>query len=302
MKIDASLAPNEWKAQIAFHVDRLFPFAAERNGRMAGHVKHPVNDFLFEYYSFRPAQLLRWSPGANILLEGASPLDIAWKEFEPIEGGLILRAESFPKHRSEYLYWARNYLTNVAERQPSFGCFGLHEWAMVYQQPIVRHSSTPLRLTPKEIADVVEADGVRCTHYDAFRFFTPEAMPLNRLHLSRKTTADHDQKGCIHVTMDLYRFAYKISPWCDAAVLGDAFLLAWEARQLDMRASPYDLLALGLKPILIETRAGREEYVEAQQKLAAKSEPIRERLIEQYSRLLQESEKKGCTQNHQQIQ
>ena len=26
-------------------------------------VKHPVHDFLFTYYSFRPAQLRRWSPG-----------------------------------------------------------------------------------------------------------------------------------------------------------------------------------------------------------------------------------------------
>ena len=106
---------------------------------------------------------------------------------------------------------------------------------MVYREPKIRHSTTSLRLTTKEIAAIVEADGVRCTHYDAFRFFTKEAVPLNRLHLARKTTTEHDQKGCIHVTMDLYRFAYKIAPWCNGELLGDAFLLAWEARQLDMR-------------------------------------------------------------------
>ena len=54
--------------------------------------KHPVHDFLFEYYSFRPAHLLRWTPGADVLLEGASPGELSWSEFVPADGGLILSA------------------------------------------------------------------------------------------------------------------------------------------------------------------------------------------------------------------
>ena len=47
-----------------------------------------------------------------------------------------------------------------------------------------------------------------------------------------------DQRGCVHVTMDLYRYAYKIAPWVRAELIADAFELAWRARELDMRASP----------------------------------------------------------------
>ena len=34
-------------------------------------MKHPVHDFLFTYYSFRPAQLRRWSPGYGVVLADA---------------------------------------------------------------------------------------------------------------------------------------------------------------------------------------------------------------------------------------
>lgn len=253
---------------------------------MAVGIKHPVNDFLFEYYSFRPAELLRWSPGPDILLEGAQLSDITWKEFVSQDGGLILPASSFPEKRRSFLQWAIGYFEAIAQRPASFNCFGLHEWAMVYRTPEVRHSATPLRLSAVEIARVVESEGLRCTHYDAFRFFTPEAAPLNRLQLTRVNTDEHDQKGCLHVAMDLYRYAYKIAPWGTAELIADAFELAWDVRQIDMRASPYDLQAFGLAPIRIETREGREEYVELQREFSRRGEPLRERLIGEYRLLL----------------
>jgi hypothetical protein len=101
----------------------------------------------------------------------------------------------------------------VAAREPSFGCFGLHEWAMVYGSGEVRHAHVPLRLQPAEIAAVVEIQGLRCTHYDAFRFFSPDARPRNRVQLSRADAVAHDQPGCVHANMDLYRFAYTIAPY-----------------------------------------------------------------------------------------
>ena len=33
--------------------------------------KHPVYDFLFDYYSFRPGLLRRWQPGIETVLEGS---------------------------------------------------------------------------------------------------------------------------------------------------------------------------------------------------------------------------------------
>jgi hypothetical protein len=277
-----SLSESDWRTRISRYRECLAPFAQERLARQFAHQKHPVNDFLFEYYSYRPAELLRWSPGSDVLLENAGPEDIAWREFVPCDGGLVLPSSSFPTRRYTFLEWAIDYLERIAQRPPSLNCFGMHEWAMVYRTPEVRHSATPLRLTIDEIAKVVDEEGLRCTHFDAYRFFAPAAAPLNRIALTRAITDQHDQKGCIHVTMDLYKYAYKLAPWSSGELIADAFLLAWEARQLDMRASPYDLERFGLQPILMETREGREQYVEMQRELIPKAEPIRARLIEEY--------------------
>jgi hypothetical protein len=275
-----------WRARQARHRDRLGPYAADRVDRAARREKHPVRDFLFEYYSFRPAHLVRWSPGPDVLLENSTAIDIGWSEFESTTRGLVLRANSFPQHRQPFLHWAVGYLEGIALRPPQFGCFGLHEWAMVYQTADVRHARTPLRLAPAEIAATVEAEALCCTHFDAFRFFSPAAAPRNRHHLSRDATDRYDQRGCIHVTMDLYRYAYKIAPWVSGELIADAFELAWEARQLDMRASPYDLTAYGLDPIPIETTDGREQYVCEQRTISERSVPIRDRLIAAYRTLV----------------
>jgi hypothetical protein len=277
----------DWRQRRAYHRELLAPFAQARVERQHARRKHPVDDFLFDYYSFRPAELLRWSPGVGVVLKGAAPVEIDWADcFRNCDGGLFLAADSFPVHRLGFLCWTANYLESITARQPSFGCFGLHEWAMVYRTPEIRHASTPLRLSLPEIAAVVDSEGLRCTHFDAFRFFSPAAVPLNRVELSRQITDAHDQKGCIHVTMDVYRYAYKLAPWGTAELIADAFLLAREARQIDMRASPYDLSAYGLEPIRIETRAGKDEYVAAQRELMENAEPLRARLIDEYRGLL----------------
>lgn len=279
------LSESDWRNRAARHRGRLAPFVEERLTRAARRQKHPVRDFLFEYYSYRPAHLLRWTPGPGTLLEGARPGDLPWTEFEPVDGGLILPAATFPHHRRSFVRWALNYLEGIAARPPLFGCFGLHEWAMVYRTPEVRHPRTPLRLTPEAIARVVEAEQLCCTHFDAFRFFTPNAVPRNRHPLTRDLTDQFDQRGCVHATMDLYRYAYKIAPWVTAELIADAFEVAWEARQLDMRASPYDLSEFGFDPIPIETPEGKAEYVRGQRELAERATPIRTRLIEAYRRL-----------------
>ena len=283
------LTEHEWRDRAARHRERLAPFVDDRIARQARAEKHPVRDFLFEYYSYRPAHLLRWTPGPDVLLEGARPADLPWTEFVSTDGGLVLPA--FPEHRRSFVRWALNYLEGIAARPPLYGCFGLHEWAMVYQAPEVRHSRTPLRLAPTAIAEVVEAAPLCCTHFDAYRFFTPPAVPRNRHRLTRDSTDQLDQRGCVHVTMDLYRYAFKIAPWVSGELIADAFELAWQARQLDMRASPYDLTVHDLDPIRIETPEGREEYVRGQRVLADAAVPIRRRLIEAYLAI---AEQAGC--------
>lgn len=259
----------------------------DRVHRAARDIPHAVYDFLFNYYPFRPSHLKRWSPGVEITLEDCAPDELDWAEHYTWEGGQArISPSSFPAHRRSFLEWAHRYLLNISQRAPQFSCFGLHEWAMVYRSDAPRHSQVPLRLSPREINEVVEASDLRCTHFDAFRFFTPEAAPLNRNQLTREATTDFDQRACIHVTMDLYRFAHKIAPWCSSDLIADAFLLAADARQVDMRASPYDLQDQGFDPIRIETTTGREEYIREQKRLSELGDPLRQRLIQVYALLI----------------
>ncbi len=283
---DRSLPRAEWEARRSAYLTRVRPWAEDRARRAGRQVKHPVYDFLFEYYAYRPSYLLRWSPGVGVRLEGASEADLDWRRwFRPCEGGWVLPAAGFPRHRLAFLRWAIDYLETTGAREPAFGCFGLHEWAMVYRDERIRHGRVPLRLSRAETDAVVETAAVRCTHYDAFRFFTPAAAPLNRVALRREATADHDQPGCLHVTMDLYKWAFVIAPYSAAEVVADAFELALAARELDMRASPYDLTGFGFAPIRVETRDGREEYVEHQRETSRRAEPVRKRVLAEYRRL-----------------
>ncbi|MFL5329763.1 MAG: 3-methyladenine DNA glycosylase [Gemmataceae bacterium] len=267
-----------WRPTRSGVVAELEPFAAACEHRRSHRIVHPIDDFLFDYYSLRPSQLRRWSPGPGVLLLDASPEELDHgRMFIFIDG--VLRLPPYPERRRTFLNWLIRYLEAVASRPMALGCFGMHEWAMVYRTNDVRHSATPLRLSSEEIAAVVESSELRCTHFDAFRFFTPAAAPRNRIALSRAATTEHDQPGCVHVTMDLVRYAMKLAPWCPTRLFADCFHLARAARIVDMRASPYDLTAYGLEPIHIETRDGRDEYAAAQRELAAKAEPLRQRLL-----------------------
>lgn len=283
-----SLSRAAWEELRAAHGARVSTWADSRVDRASKAISDPVYDFLFTYYPFRPSHLKRWTPGMGVLLQDATPDELDWPDdFTSTDGGAVIPANSFPTRRRPYLEWAHKYLSGVAERPPLFSCFGLHEWAMVYRSDTPRHSKVPLRLPQEEINSIVEQSALRCTHFDAFRFFTPEAVPLNKNSLSRESTSSFDQRACIHVTMDLYKFAHKIAPWCSSDLIADAFLLAADARRIDMRASPYDLRDRGFEPILIETTAGQEEYIAEQRRIAELAVPIRSRLISVYGRLLQ---------------
>jgi hypothetical protein len=281
------MIPREvWLVERERDLARIRPWVEARLRRQSRNEKHPVHDFLFEYYEFRPGRLLRWSPGFEVFLEGATRRDIHWPDFISGDSGLLLPAAAFPEHRISYLNWAIEYLETTIDREPSFGCMGIHEWAMVYRDPGVRHPQVPLRLSRAETDAVVESQGVRCTHFDAYRFFSRAAAPLNRWELTRAATTEHDQPGCIHATMDLYRFAYKIAPFTPSGLILDAFDLALRAREIDMRASPYDLTAFGYAPVKIETPEGRAEYVDCQRDLYTLAQQLRRRLIDLYRGLL----------------
>jgi hypothetical protein len=85
----------------------------------------------------------------------------------------------------------------------------------------------------------------------------------------------------------LYRWAYKLAPFTPSELVADCFALAREIRAVDMRASPYDLTALGYEPIRVETAAGRAEYARLQRDFAERAGGLRDRLRSECERLLQ---------------
>ena len=86
--------------------------------------------------------------------------------------------------------------------------------------------------------------------------------------------------------MDLYKWSYKLGPLAGSELLLDCLRLAAEARELDMRASPYDLTDFGFKPIAIEEPAGRAEYARRQSVVAERAAPLRVALLERCEQLL----------------
>lgn len=284
--IQKKLSHSNWKQYKQNHRDRISDLIDNYLERRQHQHKDPIMDFLFEYYAFRPSHLKRWSPGFGVMLEGDSRSDYPnLSELVISETGAFLDPKQFPDNRKSSLQWMLTVLENSQERKPAFGCFGMHEWAMVYKRDKVRHQQLPLRMSKEEIAEFVESRPLVCTHFDAFRFFSEPAKPLNKHELSRDAFADSEQPGCLHTNMDLYKWAFKGYPWISSHTIRKAFELALEARYVDMKASPYDLSDRGLKPIKIETGAGRLEYLEKQQDIYRKSIPVRKQLIEEYKAL-----------------
>lgn len=243
---------------------------------------HPVEDFLFVYYRLRPAKLRRWHPGPGVQLAGDDPRGRGlWPHYTHDAGGTFLDLDAYLSKRAGTVRFIHDLLTATASRPAHLSCFGLHEWAMVYRlEPGQRrHESWPLRLTQSETDAVVESMPLRCTHADAFRFYTPPARSRNWRAPVRESQLEDEQPGCVHATMDLYKWAAKLGPAVPGHLLLETFALARRARALDMRAAPYDLTELGYQPIRIETPAGRAWYVREQRALAAAGNDLRHRLL-----------------------
>lgn len=340
------MSRSDWESRAAIHRERLLPSIEPHLERRRNGVKHPVFDFLFTYYGFRPAQLLTWHPGFGVALEDA-PEYLRLKGYGPVvDKGRYDFLFTYYSHRpAQLLQWHPGHgvglldspdyenlkgyarvvcpttgpgpalgtrpsacavtpayvesqrpllvalsrlLRATAGRPANFGCFGMHEWAMVYRlsEDETRHADWPLRLGPSGTDAVVESHRIACSHFDAFRFFTPAAAPLNTLSPSSSDRADFEQPACLHAGMDLYKHAFRLSPMICSDLVADCFELARDIRVLDMRAAPYDLLDLGFAPIQVETAAGKAEYAEAQRGFAERGAPLRAALLAECERLL----------------
>jgi len=281
------LSPEEWHPLRDAHERRVAPWVEPHLHRRRAQVAHPVEDFLFTYYSFRPAALRRWHPGHGRALRDA-PEHVGLKGYAEVQPGVVAVDPSWVGTQRPLVASTLELLEATAGRPPQLGCFGLHEWAMVYREPQdeLRHARWPLRLGAAGTDAVVEGHRIACSHFDAYRFFTDAARPRNTLLPGREDRSAFEQPGCLHAGMDLYKHAFRLVPMVGSELVADCFALARDIRVLDMRASPYDLSGLGHEPVRIETVAGKQEYAAAQREFAARGARLRQRLVEECRRLL----------------
>jgi len=283
-----------WQARRAAHEARVDAWVGPHLERRRRGEKHPVEDFLFSYYAQRPAALRRWHPGFGVALAGEGAREyVGLKGYGTVPtdsttGGAVGVAAGHVRSQRLLLETLHRLLSATASRPAQLGCFGMHEWAMVYRldQTEVRHSSWPLRLGTAGTDAVVESHRIACSHFDAFRFFSEAARPRNTLSPGRDDREAFEQPGCLHAGMDLYKHAFRLSPMVPSELVADCFALAREIRVLDMRASPYDLSGLGYSPVPVETPEGKQEYVSAQRRFAERGGPLRARLVAECERLL----------------
>ncbi|WP_024357080.1 hypothetical protein [Leucobacter chironomi] len=297
------LRREEWRSREIAHRLRADALtAAHRERRLRGE-RHPVEDFLWTYYSVKPSELRRWHPGAGVVLEGAARDRGSWRHYAPVrrpdpvpaaasaDADATVDVAGFFAKRGGTVDYVETLLRQTLDRAPRFGCFGLHEWAMVYRMTPeqLRHTALPLRIGHEATDLVVESHPIGCTHFDAFRFFTPAAAPLNALQPTRESQPELEQSGCLHAGMDIYKWAAKLGPIVPGETLLDAFELARDIREVDMRASPYDVSAFvgvsgeRLAAIPIETATGKREYARLQRGFADRGNALRLRVLDAIS-------------------
>jgi len=189
---------------------------------------------------------------------------------------VALNVAAFDPARRASLAWMLNLAALTAERPPAFGCFGLHEWRWSTGKRPTRSATTtwPLRFPPDELARIVEA------HPCVARTSMPSGS--SRRRRARSTACNRSapprrsssSRGCLHANMDLYKWASN-SRRSRRPNSSPTARPARDIREVDMRASPYDLSKLGFAPIRIETPEGRAEYETLQRDFAAQSQPLR---------------------------
>ena len=279
--IDKVLPAEVWHSLRDEHHAKVLPWITPRLERRSRHESHPVDDFLFEYYPISTNKLLNWHPGFGLSLSADE------SEFEDFPSGSYEFSENKIQIRREWL--AKNqeaaiglitFLSETQQRPIRSGCFGLHEWAMVLGTQDVRHEKWKLRLSQDQIRATIDEVGLRCTHFDAFRFFTPIAAPLNPLQLTPVDRNEVEQPGCLHANMDLYKYAQRFAPMIGSDLVRKAFALAKDIRNVDMQTAPYDLADLGVTPIQVETQIGRDEFARLQVGFAERSQILRSELLD----------------------
>ena len=171
------LPPETWRPMAEAHRERIKTLAG--GSLQPGDLdrNHPIFNFLFQYYFWKPTQVAQFSPGPGVLLQGVTEADLArhflhqgilMPKYEPAADayGFDTAALSVKPKVLKSLLANRELLLATSLRPPILNCFGLHEWAMLYTPPApdggsptpaTRHQALPLRVSQATINDLVES-------------------------------------------------------------------------------------------------------------------------------------------------
>ena len=177
----------------------------------AAAVAHPVEDFLFTYYSYRPAALRRWHPGLGVRLEGEDAA--AFARSRGTSSPATAQVDPTCGRSRDQVRWIRRLLAATAGRPMAWAASASTSgrWSTASRRPrCATRLPAPTRVSGTDT--VVEAHRIACTHYDAFRFFT-ERRGRGTLCCppARRSTSTTSRDVCTP-TMDCYKWAYKLSP------------------------------------------------------------------------------------------
>lgn len=111
------LEREDWTARAAEHAARVDELTAGHRGRRPAGVKHPVEDFLHQYYNHPVARLRRWHPGPGVMLADAADHSRAgWKHYAVEGPDLCLDSAAFVAARARTIEFVTGLLTATMSR------------------------------------------------------------------------------------------------------------------------------------------------------------------------------------------
>ena len=114
----------EWQEVMSQHHSVVEPWVRPRLTRRSHGLKHPVDDFLFEYYPISPNKLMTWHPGYGTYLEAtADDLEVFPHVIYEFRNNLIQLRQSWIEQRIEQIHATQNFLTVTSQRPTRTGCF-----------------------------------------------------------------------------------------------------------------------------------------------------------------------------------
>src|SRR3954471_22561229 len=97
-----------WREMQSAHESRVRAWTDPHQTRAARGEKHPVYDFLFDYYAFRPSWLRRWHPGVGVTLSGeAAKAFLCWSGYRETEDGVTLDPRTLSAGRLKTVRWLK---------------------------------------------------------------------------------------------------------------------------------------------------------------------------------------------------